>query len=105
MALSEHPLPILRMTWEGLYVALSRVRYRDHIRLIVKRDDWSTVKYVKKLRKCKYTDAFFSGYKQQSGGSMRWDYTLAKEKAVAVGGSKKSKKQTTLQAIKRRRKA
>jgi len=34
---SQHPVPLLRMSWEGLYVALSRVKYRDHIRLAVDR--------------------------------------------------------------------
>jgi len=52
--ISQHPVGLLRMTWEGLYVALSRVKYRDHIRLAIKRNDRSTMQYISNLEKDKY---------------------------------------------------
>ena len=69
------------MTWEGLYVALSRVRMGDHIRLLIniKRGDWSTVHYVSKLRKNVYTNWYFNGYEDHpdADGTMRWNCELA----------------------------
>jgi hypothetical protein len=72
LSLSKHPLPLLSFKWEGLYVALSRVKRRDHIRLLVKRNDWNTVSYVKRLKKNEYTDCFFRGYEQSDRGAMMW---------------------------------
>ena len=85
---SEHPVGLLRMSWEGLYVALSRVKYRDHIRLAIKRDDYDTLQYMEKLNKNKFTDWFFCGFKEcPSGhGTMVWDRNLACE--VAQFGKK-----------------
>ena len=64
---AQHPVPLLRMSWEGLYVALSRVKYRDHIRLAVDRStlegEKKALQYMEKLRKNKYTDWFFRGFK------------------------------------------
>jgi len=64
---SRHPVPLLRMSWEGLYVALSRVKYRDHIRLAVNRDtlekEKEAMEYMVELKKNKYTDSFFRGFK------------------------------------------
>jgi hypothetical protein len=82
------------MKWEGLYVALSRVKRRDHIRLLVKRGDWRTVSYVSQLEKCEYTDCFFRGY-ENSGvdGTMSWSGEKAAEalKRLAHGGFAKTK--------------
>jgi len=64
---SRHPVSLLRMSWEGLYVALSRVKYRDHIRLAVNRDtlekEKEAMEYMVELKKNKYTDSFFRGFK------------------------------------------
>ena len=62
---SQHPIPLLRMSWEGLYVALSRVKYREHIRMAIRKDDPErySLEYMVRLRKNKYTDSFFQGYK------------------------------------------
>jgi len=63
----QHPIPLLKMSWEGLYVALSRVKYRDHIRLAINRDtlekEKEAMEYMVKLKKNKYTDSFFRGFK------------------------------------------
>ena len=64
---AQHPVPLLRMSWEGLYVALSRVKYRDHIRLAVDRStlegEKKAMEYMVKLQKNKYTDWYFRGFK------------------------------------------
>ena len=90
LSVSEHLYHLNRMTWEGLYVALSRVRMGDHMRLLIKRGDWNTVAYVDKLRKNKYTDWFFRGYEAHpaNDGTMRWNCDLAKK---AAGLDKKVK--------------
>ena len=78
MAISEHPEGIHKMKWEAIYVALSRVQYRNHIRLLVKRGDWNTVKYISKLKRSEYTKWFFEGYKNSgSERAMVWDSRLA----------------------------
>jgi hypothetical protein len=79
LSVSEHLFHLNKMTWEGLYVALSRVRMGDHIRLLIKRGDWSTVSYVAKLKKNKYTNWYFKGYEDHpdGDGTMRWNCELA----------------------------
>jgi hypothetical protein len=71
LSVSEHLFHLNKMTWEGLYVALSRVRMGDHIRLLIKRGDWSTVHDVSKLRKNKYTNWYFKGYEDHPDGDGR----------------------------------
>ena len=39
LAISEHPNNFIRMKWEGLYVALSRVKFSDDIRLLLRLGD------------------------------------------------------------------
>ena len=65
--------------WEGLYVALSRVKYRDHIRLAINRDrDDLDMEYMADLKKNKYTDCFFSGFEQSIDSEARiWNRNLA----------------------------
>jgi len=80
--ISQHPVPLLRMTWEGLYVALSRVKFSDHIRLAVKNNDRSTLRYVEQLAKNKYTDWFFRGFEYISTGKeMNWNRSKARNAA------------------------
>ena len=77
---SQHPIPLLRMSWEGLYVALSRVKYRDHIRLAIKRNDHGrhSLQYMENLRKNKYTASFFSGFKPIGASQvMTWNRKAA----------------------------
>ena len=67
------------MSWEGLYVALSRVKYRDHIRLAINRDrDDLDMEYMADLKKNKYTDCFFRGFEQSVDSEARiWNRNLA----------------------------
>ena len=62
LSISEHPINFNRNTWEGLYVALSRVRLRDHIRLLLRQGRRSTMNYIRQLKKNNYTKCFFQGY-------------------------------------------
>jgi len=108
--LSQHPIPLLRMTWEGLYVALSRVKYRDHVRLALKGGEKMSMdervislKYMGDLRKNKYTDFFFRGFREcpNGGDIMFWDRNLACEKA---GFKKKVNRRTNRGAATKKRK-
>ena len=95
--ISQHPVGLLRMTWEGLYVALSRVKYRDHIRLAIKRNDRSTMQYISNLEKDKYTRLFFLGYGPEGdhGIERGWDRTRARKAAnfkTKVSKAKRKKK-------------
>jgi len=94
LSISEHSYQLNKLTWEGLYVSLSRVRRADHMRLLLKRGDWSTVRYVSKLRRNKYTDMFFEGYVDHpsNDGSKVWDYTTASTGINVVFHRKKRKR-------------
>jgi len=90
--ISQHPVPLLRMTWEGLYVALSRVKYSDHIRLAIKNDDRSSLSYIENLSRNKYTDWFFRGFEHVSSTKeMNWKRSKARE---AAGFDKKKRTST-----------
>ena len=103
--ISQHPVGLLRMTWEGLYVALSRVKYSDHIRLAIKRNDRSTMRYISDLEKNKYTDWFFRGYGRaddvRDGVERSWNRSRARKAAMFKTTRQKRKKTST--ANKRRR--
>ena len=43
-------------------MALSRVRMRDHIRLLLRNRDRSTMDYISDLKKKHYTKCYFEGY-------------------------------------------
>ena len=64
------------------------------MRLLLKRGDWSTVRYVSKLRRNKYTDMFFEGYVDHpsNDGSKVWDYTTASTGVNVVFHRKKRKR-------------
>ena len=51
LSISEHPFQFTRVRWEGLYVALSRVRKKDDIRLLLRFNDRSTMDYIINLEK------------------------------------------------------
>ena len=104
--ISQHPVGLLRMTWEGLYVALSRVKYSDHIRLAIKRNDRSTMEYISNLEKNKYTRLFFLGYGPELEGDhgmeRGWDRTRARKAAMIKTRTRQKRKKTST-ANKRRR--
>ena len=96
MSLSEHPSHFNKITWEGLYVALSRVKLRDDVRLLLRNGDRSTMKYISKLEKNSSVKAYFKGYvpktchhhqdsnihiPYQHQVPMSWNATLALEAA------------------------
>ena len=102
----QHPIPLLKMSWEGLYVALSRVKYRDHIRLAINRDtlekEKKAMEYMVDLKKNKYTDSFFCGFEQSVDGRARiWKRDLAWK---AAGFDKLPKKKATSNSNSKRRK-
>ena len=63
LSISEHPFQFTRLRWEGLYVALSRVRKKDDIRLLLRFNDRSTMDYIINLEKNHFIKCFFDGYK------------------------------------------
>ena len=63
LSISEHPFQFTKLIWEGLYVALSRVRHEDDIRLLLRFDDLSTMNYISNLEKNHFIKCFFDGYK------------------------------------------
>ena len=77
LSLSEHPDHRIRMTWEHLYVALSRVRQKNDIRLLLRLGDRSTMKYITNLHKNKKIDSFFKGYLYDNQGAVSWEPLLA----------------------------
>ena len=93
LSISEHPHHFLRMTWEHLYVALSRVRLKDDVRLLLRNGDRSTMNYIRELEKNKTVKSFFKGYISIDGSAngsrgviegstlMKWDPQKASEAA------------------------
>jgi len=67
LALSKPP--VRNLTYCHLYVAFSRVRGCDNIRLLLNGDQqvhkWNTIAYVDCLRADKHLNAFFAGYHNQ----------------------------------------
>ena len=62
LCLSEHPTPFLKLKWESLYVALSRIRTREDLRLLLRKKDRETMNYVSQLKKDDRVHHFFQGY-------------------------------------------
>lgn len=79
LSLSCHPCGTLRLTWEALYVALSRVRRRDDIRILLMRGkDRKDLDYVSDLKKDKNVGYYFGGFRNEDDGTPpRWDRDLA----------------------------
>ena len=72
------------------------------MRLLIKRGDWNTVKYVSQLRRDKHIDWYFRGYKKHPDGddSMIWDCNLARksaglDKKKKFGSSKEERKKNS----------
>ena len=72
------------MTWEHLYVALSRIRKKDDMRLLLRLGDRSSMKYISSLRKNKTIECFFKGYSLSNHKGVKWDPKMA---ASAAGFS------------------
>ena len=79
LSLSGHPCGTLRLTWEAIYVALSRVRRREDIRILLRDGhDRSDLQYISDLRKDKNVGYYFCGFSDQDDGSPpRWDRDVA----------------------------
>ena len=80
LSLSEHPFALIRIKWEGLYVALSRVKFRDDVRLLLRNGDRSTMACIEDLEKNPMVKSFFRGYIPytselygNSPGLLKWD--------------------------------
>ena len=61
------------------------------MRLLINGGDWNTVGYVSDLKRNKYTDWYFRGYKEhpsKDGTSMIFDYELAALKSGLAGKRK-----------------
>ena len=81
LSLSEHPCAVLRLSWEALYVALSRVRRKDDIRILLgKGQDRGALGYVSQLKKDRNVDYYFRGFEGGGDGSpQRWSRDAAVE--------------------------
>ena len=76
------------------------------MRLLINGGDWNTIGYISELRRNKYTEFFFHGYKDHpdGDGSKVWDYNLSRKKA-GLDGKRKfgSKKKSTANKKQRKR--
>ena len=97
LSLSCHPCGTLRLTWEALYVALSRVRRRDDIRILLMRGkDRKDLDYVSDLKKDKNVRYYFGGFRNEDDGTPpRWDRDLALT-AMDVAEAKRKKEDEQL---------
>ena len=82
LALSRRSAAMCNMSYEALYVALSRVKTKDGIRLLLTGDSpWETLDYISALRPNKKVQAFFQGYVPANDdiqdGAMVWNADLA----------------------------
>ena len=80
MCLSDHPSRFLKLRWESLYVALSRIRKRDDMRLLLLNGDRNTMSYISELQKDKCIQNFFEGYVPQGKDNFSpvvWDSNRA----------------------------
>ena len=97
LSISEHSHHLNKIKWEDLYVALSRVRHGEHMRLLIKGGDWGTLGYLDDLKRNEYTGWFFRGYEDHPSkdGSKVWNFEKARKGAGLDGkkkfGSKKSR--------------
>jgi hypothetical protein len=68
VALSDRRGRKCQMNYESVYVANSRVKENDHLRLLLSgstpASQWQSVEYISTLRPQKSVKAFFSGYSE-----------------------------------------
>ncbi len=88
LAISNHP--VCRMSYAHLYVALSRIRDRSDLRLLLLGDNdearWDSVSYVDGLKPDPFVRAFLHAYKggtPDKDGKRTWDSKLAVESFVS----------------------
>ena len=79
LAISQHPLAQLRMKWESVYTALTRVRKGEDIRLLITKKQWDKLDYLSDLSKNAIIRQFFTGYPDEQGSFVRWDADLMEE--------------------------
>jgi hypothetical protein len=79
LSLSEHPHHFNRISWEGLYVALSRVKLRDDVRLLLRNGDLSTMKYISDLKKNPLVKAFLRVMSPKHPKTKKEKEAIAKE--------------------------
>eukprot|EP00574_Skeletonema_japonicum_P005934 CAMPEP_0201715830 /NCGR_PEP_ID=MMETSP0593-20130828/1925_1 /ASSEMBLY_ACC=CAM_ASM_000672 /TAXON_ID=267983 /ORGANISM="Skeletonema japonicum, Strain CCMP2506" /LENGTH=276 /DNA_ID=CAMNT_0048205439 /DNA_START=459 /DNA_END=1289 /DNA_ORIENTATION=+ len=62
LSLSEHPQPFLQFKWEQVYTALSRIRAREFLTLLLYMGNRNTLSYLSRLEKDPYTASYFAGF-------------------------------------------
>jgi hypothetical protein len=78
--LTEHPLHINRMKYASVFVALSRVKSKNHIRLLKhsKMSDQKSYEYVQHMKPDENVLKFYSGFEHtESDGGMTWSWKKA----------------------------
>ena len=77
LALSERHAKGCNMSYAAIYVALSRVKFRNNIRLLLASDKplvWESLLYLERLKPEKSIKAFFEGYRHNN---QQWDSDIA----------------------------
>jgi len=86
LSLSEHPQPFLRFKWEQVYTAISRVRARECLTLLLYMGNRNTLSYLSDLKKDVYTASYFAGFvPANSNGSGAVSYWHREVAARAAG--------------------
>jgi len=69
LSLSKRKLDIAQMSYESIYVALSRVKHRDDINLFLNGDNpsqqWQTMEYITDLKQEAYIQKYLRHYNEQ----------------------------------------
>ena len=78
IALSMHAQALSNLTYASVYVAMSRVKKGEHIRLLLhdrgQTERWNSLLYLRHLRPDKYIKPFFEGFGTDAVGNWdRWD--------------------------------
>ena len=81
LSLSEHPQPFLRFKWEQVYTAISRVKAREFLTLLLYMGNRNTLAYLSDLKKDTYTASYFAGFvpvhPNRRGGESYWNREVA----------------------------
>jgi hypothetical protein len=69
VALSKREMRLVNFSYACFYVAMSRIRKRQHLRILLKKEDnevieWMTLLYIHGLRREKSIHSFFSGFER-----------------------------------------
>ena len=77
LALSHRPMPSAQMTFEGIFVALSRVKSADDIRILLSNpNDYTSLRYITQLNASTHIQEFFAGFSENHN---KWDRIKAYE--------------------------